>query len=306
MRLIVPLDPIVTATNVAGSSYAEWSASTTYATGATVKYTSGQAVPHHEFESLQNTNLGHAPVIGGTDWWLDLGATNQHRMFDGRNSTRTVATDASNAIVVTIQPPARAGIIALLGMKGVKSVRIVQTYAGSTKSDETVSLLSTDTPVGLWTYFFGEYRVTTSAVRPVPGAWYQASVTLTLEPENASEPAECAVCFLGQAFEIGATETGLQLGLIDYSTFEKDQFGETTLVPRINVREGSMTIWADTAQIDRIYSLFETVLGNLVLIDANNDDTQFDSARIFGKITSIRAGLAYAMTPLDLQIEGIA
>lgn len=306
MRLIVPTLPTLVSTNVAASAKTEWSAATTYAQGATVKYAANQPVPHHEFESLQAANINQPPVIGGNDWWLDLGATNQHRMFDDRNASRTVATDGSNGIVVSIRPPTRTGVVALLNMKGVRSARIVQAYGGQTKSDETIQLLTTDSPVGLWTYFFGEYRVTTSTVRPIPGAWYQPTITIALEPESASVPAEIGTCFLGQAFELGNTETGMQTGLIDYSTFEKDEFGDYVLIPRINVREGTLTVWADTAQFDRIYSLFEAVIGRLVLIDGNNGDSNFDSARIYGKITSMRAGLRYATTPIDIQIEGIA
>ena len=304
MRLIVPSSPTLISTNVAASSLSEWSAATTYALGATVKLTAGQALPHHEFESLQADNINHQPAIGGNDWWLDLGATNQHKMFDLRNGSRSVATAVDGSIRVVIQPPARTAVLALLGIKGAKQAVITQRYGGAVKSSETVNLLTTDSPTGLWTYFFGEYRVTTSTVRELPGLWYQPEITIELIAEGGA-PVECGECFLGQAFDIGDTEWGAQPGLLDYSTFEKDEFGETFFVPRLNVREGTYTIWAETAQFDRIFSLFETCINKLVLIDGNNVSTRYDALRVFGKITSVRAGLAYGQTPIDIQIEGI-
>lgn len=305
MRLIVPSAPEVVSTNVAASALGEWSAGTTYAAGAKVRYTAVPA-PHHEFESLADSNVGHPPAIDGDDWWLDLGATNQHKMFDSRNNSRTVSTAADGSIRVVIRPPGRAGAIALLGMKGARQIVITQTYGGQIKSTDTVNLLTVDTPTGLWTYFFGDYRVGTSAVRPIPGAWYRPEVTVDILPEVTGVPAECGTCFMGQAFEIGETEWGATPGIIDYSTFEKNVFGETRLVTRQNVRETDFTVWTPTDQFDRVFSLFETVSGILVLIDANNSGSDFDSLRVFGKITSFRPGLRYGSVPISIRIEGVA
>jgi len=305
MLVIVPASTEVTETNVAASAKAEWSSATTYTIGQTVKYTTGQSVPHHEFESKTNDNLNHQPAIGGDDHWLDLGATNQHKMFDNRNSTATVASHSSGLIQVTLRPPSRVGVVSLLGMKGVKSVTVEQQYGANIVSSETIELLTTDTPVGMWTYFFGDYRVTTSAVVTIPGFWYRPYVTITLTPEVEGVPAQCGVCFFGQSFYIGDTDYGAAPGLIDYSTFEKDVFGETTLVSRLSVRDNNYTVWTDTKELDRVFSLFEQIIGKLVILDGNNAGTNYDCLRVYGKITSFKPGLTYGQTPIDLHIEGV-
>ncbi len=177
MQIIVPLTLTLNSTNVAASSLAEWSSATTYTVGQQIKYTTGQVLPHHEFESKQNANTNHAPAIGGTDWWLDLGATNQHKMFDDLNNSRTVA---SNTIVVTFTPDGRVTHIALLGLRNVQTITIKFEVGGVTVSENEYSQIDTLTPVGAFTFYFGEYLYMRSRVVSLFGFHFQPVVGSTL------------------------------------------------------------------------------------------------------------------------------
>jgi hypothetical protein len=43
----------------------------------------------------------------------------------------------------------------------------------------------------------------------------------------------------------------------------------------------------------------------LVILDANNDDTSFDSIRAYGSIVDFAPSLEYNKTRVDIKIEGI-
>lgn len=302
MRIVTPVSLTVNSTNVAASSLTEWSSATTYAVGNQVKYTTNQPVPHHEFESKQANNTNHAPVIGGTDWWLDLGATNQHKMFDDLNNSRTVATDSSGDIIVSFTPSGRVTTLALLGLRNVQSLTIKVVVGGVTMSENTYSQIDTLTPVGAFTFYFGEYLYMRSRVVDLFGFHYQPQITVTLTGVNT----ECGSCFAGFAYEIGDTEYGAQPGLVDYSTFEADTFGNTIFVPRQNARQVEFTVYVETYNIDRIFALCENIIGTLCLFDGNNStyDSQHDSLRVYGKLDSFRPGLQYNKTAIDFRVLG--
>lgn len=74
-----------------------WSAATTYNTGDIVSYWSGGATtwPRY-YQSLQNSNLNKIPtnnLTGTNPYWLDLGYSNQSKLYDIESNTQTVNTD---------------------------------------------------------------------------------------------------------------------------------------------------------------------------------------------------------------------
>jgi len=305
MRVTTESPKTLVATNVATSALAEWSSATTYATGQQVKFTSGQSLPHHEFESLVDDNINNPPLVGGTSNWLDLGATNQHRMFDGLNNSRTVATDVSGEIEVTLSVTTRVQTLALIGLRNVASVVVQQIVDDSTVNTITRDMTNTYDRVGWWAWLFGDRTYRRSCVVALPGIYTSQSVHVRLVPNGA---AECGMCLIGKSYDLGDTQWGAQPGLKDFSTFEEDDFGNTQFVPRQNKRQGDYTIWCDTVDFDRVFSILEDRIGSLALFDANNhqyDASDFDAIRAYGKIESVTTGLAYGVTPIDIRIVGM-
>jgi hypothetical protein len=306
MRVTVESARTITSTNVDGSLLTEWSSATTYTTGQQVKFTSGQSIPHHEFESLIDDNTNNPPVVGGTSKWLDLGATNQHRMFDGLNNSRTVATDASGGITVTVGVTTRVQTLALIGLRNVKSVIISQIVGGSTANTITRDMTVTYDRVGWWSWLFGERSYGRSCVVDLAGIYTSQSIQIQLV--SGGGVAQCGMCLIGKSYDLGDTQWGAQPGLRDFSTFEEDEFGNTQFVPRQNKRLGDYTIWCDTPDFDRVFGILEDLIGSLALFDANNhqyDTSNFDSIRAYGKIESVSTGLAYGVTPIDIRIVGM-
>lgn len=308
MRLLIPDQTItLNSTNIAASSIDEWSASSvSYTTGSQVKYTTGQPMPQHEFECIEShtSSAANKPVIGGTQYWADMGATNQHSMWNGKNNTRSVATDISGDIVTEFTMTRRNQFIVLLGMKNVTSARIVETVGSDVVADNTISLVTRNTPVGMWSFLFGERVFTKSLIQPLFGIATTRTIALTLEGAPTAEIAQAMVV---QAHDLGCTKTGASPRLQSFSTFEPDSYGGYKYVARPSTRQGSYTVWIDTDQVDRVYNLMEQLEedGTLVVLDANNEGTSFDSVRAYGKITDFSPGITYDKTAFDIKIEGI-
>jgi hypothetical protein len=307
MRLLEPTTPVTLAsTNVDTSSLDEWSdASVAYDVGDQVKLTSGQPLPHREYECIQahTSSATNVPVSGGNAYWADTGPTNQHAMFDERNTSRTVATAVDGSVVVELTITRRLQTLALLGLRNVSSVRIVETVGGVDVADTTHNLMTVFTPVGWWTFYFGERTYARSLVHELYGTASNRTLTITLT--GSSGGAGIAQCLPCKAYDLGCTETGAMPRLRSFSTWEPNTYGGYRYVPRKNTREGTYTIWVDTVQFDRVYGLMESLMEKLVLLDANNYNTNYDSIRAFGKITDFSPGLEYNKSAIDIKIEGV-
>jgi hypothetical protein len=311
-RLVYPQTLTLDSTNVAASTLDEWSdASVSYTIGNEVKYTTGQALPNHTFRAITDhtSSASNAPEIGGTSNWFDLGATNQHAMFDGFNNNRTVA-DASEDIEVSFTPEGRARFLYLTGLRNAKSVTVEEETTAGVQSTITIDLQKSRNPVGAWAWLLDiagiDRYYARSVVIRLPGMYHQPQLNVTLE--SGAGPAECAQVIVGTGFDLGTAEEGGEPGIKDFSTFEQDEFGVTKFVPRQNTRKLRGTIWVDTEQYDRIYSLFEDRIGQLVLLDLNNSDGgaySIDPFRVYGKIDSFSGGLEYEKTPINLTISGL-
>lgn len=300
----------IDASNVAASTKTAWSNATTYAASDQVKYQVSGDLITREYESLKATNLNHAPAVGGTEWWADLGPQNRDKMFDGLNNSRTVADTGDDRISVKITPSHLARSVALLGLRNATSVTIKQ-FASPEDTEpltaQTFNLLHSNLPVGWYTWLFGSYPYTyrRSLIVPLAGLYFQPCVQIDI----IGGTAECGQCFFAMPYDLGCTADGASPSLLSYSTFQPDEYGHIQYVPRQNTRELNFTLWTQTDRFNNIFSLLETLESELVLIDANHhtapDETDFDALRVYGKITSLRPGLAYAMTPIDIRIQGL-
>jgi hypothetical protein len=94
------MDAVLIASNVpeTDTNEDEWDASVTYSIGDIVTVL---GTTQRRYESLANGNVGNNPTTSPLEW-LDLGATNRWRMFDGGTSTLTTNAES---IDVTIEAP---------------------------------------------------------------------------------------------------------------------------------------------------------------------------------------------------------
>lgn len=306
-RLMAPDIPVnLVSTNVGESGLDEWAADTAYTTGDEVKHTAGQPLPHREYRArIDHTSSADAPPEpDGNAEWIEIGVTNQHRMFDGFNNTPTVADDPSGDLVVEIDIGRRLQSLLLMGLRNVGSLVVEQWVNETLKQTTTLDLSTSRDGVGWWPWLFGERTYARSATMRLEGNYRSQTLKITFSSASAGN-AECSQCLVCEDFDLGNTLDNAQPRIKKWSTFRPDAFGNYKFVGRKGTRTGSYTLILDTADVDRVYSIMEDVEERLVALDANNDNTNFDCIRAYGTITDFAPGISYNKTRCDIKIEGI-
>lgn len=307
--ILTPQSVTVSSTNVAASTESEWASGTAYTTSDVVKVSleSDGTTPRWpvvEYSALASTT-GDYPPDSPTQW-ARIANANQDKMFDGQNNSRTVADTGEN-IEVSIIPAGRVRYLYLLGLRNVASVTVQEEVDATIEATHTADLLRSRNPVGWYSWLYdieGIDRYYARSCRIPLSGYYQPTLNITLS--SGSAEAECAQCLVGLGIPFGITAEGMSPEIKDWSYFEQDpDFGTTKYTRRQSTRRNRGTIWVDSTDFDRIYGLLESQIGDLAVYDFNNDDTDLDSARLYGKLDSASPGLAYGKTPIDYSVTGL-
>lgn len=295
MRVIPPRALTLTASNVAASGEAAYSAGTTYADGARVAYTTGGI--EREYESLQGSNTGNPPDASPA-WWLDLGASNRFAMLDDRTSSQT---ENAGSIEATLTPDGRCDTLALFGLVG-ESVRVVVKSGATTLKDETFDLLDTD--VSDWyEYYFADLEYRSALSISLPGLYANLTVELTI---SASETAKCGHIVLGMGYELGCSKRGISRGIVDYSRKDTDDFGETYLLQRTYSQTLDIPLKVERDRIDAVVKKLESLRAVPCVWNGNNDGMDDEALIVYGFYTDWSTDIVYS-TQVDgtIEIQGL-
>lgn len=287
MLVAAPIPLTLNSTTVADTTYSAYNAGTTYALGDKVSATVDSEYGTdwtHEYESLAADNTGN-PVTD-TDWWLDLGPTNRHKMFDAKTGTRTTAT---NTMTVSVSPGQYFDLIALVRIEEVQQVEITVTRGVETLYDITVD--TTQQSANWWEYYFGPIGAIRSSVIVRPEVFYSdATVTVTM---TGSGTIGCGLLMVARASELGETLQGTSVSIEDYSTKETDQFGDTYLLERDYADRASAQVVLNSQQVDYVKRTLAEYRATPALYNLNNTDTDYESLIVFGKYDSFSVDMQY-------------
>lgn len=292
IRPVAITDAQFVSSNVPETDYSAYSSATTYALGARVIVTSSGV--HKCYESLQASNLNHAPQSSPT-WWLDLGYDNRWSMFDTSVST---ATSNTGSIVVSLMP----GVInsmALLGMSAT-SVTVTMVNSGTTVYNQVYDLPASYI-YDFYTYMFEPVGYKTFLVlNDLP---QYAGATLTVTIDNGANVAKCSALVVGNSSYIGGLQWGASVGIIDYSTKETDTFGNTTIVKRAYSKKLSGEIFIQNDSIDSVFNMLSAYRSTPVVWIG---DGYYESTIIFGYFKDFNMVLkTIAGAMCTIEIEGL-
>lgn len=273
MKLVRPIlitDDELTSSSVAETDYAAWDAGTIYSAGQRVVWT------HRVFESVVAGNVGNDPAAGATQW-VDAGPTNRWAMFDPAAGKQT---SAAAPIIVTLTPGAAIDAIGLLDVDA-QSVRVQIIAGGLSVYDETRS----------------EAAVFTFLDLPAGDA-----ITVTVTPEDGGM-ATIGKLVIGNAFDLGDTETAPTISITDYSKRETDDFGVTTVIERAWAKRVSLRSRIDSADVDEVQRRLIEVRAIPALWIG---EPGFESLTLYGYYKDFSSDLALgAATFCSLTIEGL-
>jgi hypothetical protein len=227
MKIIRPVtvtDAVLDSSNVAENDFPEWSASTTYALGATVI----SLTTHRVYESLVGSNLNNNPTTDDGTNWLNVGATNRWKAFDRTLTDQVVNTTSIEYSFVTTT------IVNSIAFFNVDAADVSVTVTDAVDGvvyDKVVSLVDNSAVLDWFSYFFEPIvRKSELVLFDLPN---YTVVTLDVSISTATgSPAKVGEIVFGNQKTLGFTNYGTSVSIQDYSTKDTDAFGNVTITER--------------------------------------------------------------------------
>lgn len=310
MRVIPPIaitDSILTSSSVVEPSSTDppvWSASVSYSLGSQV--TVGGTI-HKVYECIVTSITGgDAPNISLTravPKWIEVGATNRWSMFDLlRSSASTSESDINVVLTLTTSIDS----IAVLGTSGISSVRVIATSGVSTVYDKVLSLSSRLTLT--WTgYFFGELASKTTVIAfDLPSEYSNLVLNITA---LGSGTRKIGALVVGKSSYVGKLLKGATIDSLNFSTIDRDVFGNAILVPRRSVPKTNQRIYIDKSDLTTVHKLRDSLDAIPAVWSGFDDDytnDYFDALVILGFYRTFAFQLDNPIGPIiDLELEEI-
>ena len=296
MRIITPYNVDagqLTATNVV-NEMADWLAGT-YDLG-------DQAVDANQvYKVVADPSTTDRPSLGAVadpPTWVLMGWSNQYRMFrDGRDSY----SSRDESIDVTLNFAEIITTLGALGLQGVSATLTVVDSVEGTVYDETISLV--DIGVGdWWEYFFSPYEFNDTAIFDGMPPYTGADINLSVDAASETDQARAGRVIAGFEQTLGVTNYGASVSILDYSTKERDGFGNLILVPRRTVRLVDYDVKVPTAQVDFVVRALQRISSTPALFIG---DSSFSSSITFGIYRDFTQGITTpSISDLTIQVEG--
>jgi len=296
MRIVTPFavdTGQLTTTNVV-NEFSDWSAGT---------FDLGDQVveANNVYKVVADPSTTDRPTVGALAspaTWVRLGPSNQYRMFrDGRDSY----SSRDESIDVTLNFAEIITTVGAIGLQGVSATLTVVDSVEGTVYDETISLV--DIGAGdWWEYFFSPYEFNDTAIFDGLPPYAGADINLSIDAASETDQARAGRVIAGFEQPLGVTNYGVSVSILDYSTKERDGFGNLTLVPRRTVRLVDYDVKVETAQVDFVVRALERIAATPTLFIG---DSSFSSSVTFGIYRDFSQGItAPSISDLTIQVEG--
>jgi hypothetical protein len=248
MKVLVPT-PVTTAAlladNVPEADASEWSNNTSYAADAKVM----KVASHRIYQAAVPSN-GVDPEGDTTGHWVDIAPTNRWAMFDQVVGTATVGT----GVISLSLAAGSVGSLAVIDTDA-DTVRVQVIQGGASIYDVTQATNAGGDQIQDWeAYFFDDVGKVMSLIFEGLPSYPDAQINVTITGADATGPVSVGTLLVGNMAELGSTEVGASVGIIDYSRKATDDFGVTTVVERAwskKMTARSMIATAQAASIQR-------------------------------------------------------
>ena len=255
MRVIKPLTFGAYELGLTSSSVAEDDAPA-WVQGQSVTLGDLRIYQHRVYEALQTGNPQDAPPASPA-WWLDVGPTNQWAMFDTSGTTSTTATGSITVVLAC----GAFDSAAFIGLKG----DVISVTTGGAGGTTTQAIIPAPAAPA------------TSSTLVISGIDY-AGGSVTIEISGSGDVA-CSAVSIGTDTDLGDTQMGLRIEVIDYSKVSADEFGTYRVVRRAYARKMTASVTVPYLEADRIVSALSSMRQIPAMWTAADD---IAAARIFG------------------------
>lgn len=306
MKVIQPLrvtDAILADSNVPEDDHPAWHVSTAYNVGDRVILVS----THSVYEAVQPTT-GDDPALAVNLFseanpagaWLRVGATNRWKAFDQRLNDQVMQ---EGGITYTFAIPQFSDGISFFNLMALRVSIIVRDPSDTIVFEQTAEIVDTSAIVDWFTFFTWEPSFQTEAL--FIGLPAYASHTIEIVIDNGDATAAVGQIVFGRVGNLGTTMAGTEIGIRDFSTKERDAFGNAELLQRAFAQRVTFKFHMPTSDERRV----QRIVAGLRAVPAvyfASTTTLDRGTLIYGfypdfSIPLASAGVSYA----TLEIEGL-
>lgn len=269
----------------------------TTAGGSTIN-TSGSQSGVHRATAAPNLNKNPPNY---PDFWLDVGASNRWAMFD--DVVGTVTTDPVE-IDFTLQLAGRVDSLALFNLTNAVSVQIIVTVTPEGEVyNETFDLTAADGIVDWYSWFTEEILRQTNFLATDLPAYSDPTVRVIVTGTGTAD-LSVGNFAVGRQFNFGRTlHDGAQVGILDYSRKEADDFGNYSIVQRAFSKRGSFKTRIARGQVDAIQNVLSQYRATPAVYSASS---LYGATLIFGFFREFNVEIDYPQESLvSIDIEGL-
>ena len=304
MKIIRPAtigDAELTSSNVTEADEAEYSSATTYALNDLVMVTGtggGAATATHKiYKSAAGSNTGNDPTTDDGTYWTVVSSTNRFKMFNDIVQEQTVR---AGGIDVTINISSVVNAIGLINVDAASATIVMTDATEGVVYNKTFSLVSTSSIQDWYAYFFEPIvRQTQLAVAGLP-PYSSADIDVTLTDTGT---AKCGACVLGQFADLGFSQHGASLGIIDYSVKATDATGRVTITPGDYVDTMEVDVILDTPKVGQVKTVLTEIRTTPVVWIAEDDNPDYVVYGYYREFDVIVSNPT--LSRCALQIEGL-
>lgn len=303
MKIIRPVtidDTVFQSSTVPEADQTEWVSGTTYQAGNLVMVTTtanGAATATHKIYSSVHSNAGNDPTVDTGTNWTEVSSTNRWKMFDAVVQDQTVKATSINTV---LQSPTVVNSLALLNVDGTTVVVTVTDSVEGVVYNETFNLTSYSGIQDWYSYFFEPIvRKDTLALTDLP-PYANASISVTV---NSGADAKVGALVIGQFADLGLSQHGASISIIDYSTKTTDAQGRVTITEGPYADKMDVDVVLDTSQIGQANTTLSSLrtTPSVWIAEDNNDDLV-----IYGYYREFDIILSNpTISRISLEIEGL-
>ena len=297
MSIIKPnvlTDAMLSSSTALEADWPAWSAATAYAAGAKVIRTA----THRIYQRLIAGTTATAPELDTTNW-LDIAPTNRWAMFD--SAVGTVTSVAGNLTVVL--RPGAVGGLALLELVGKQVVITMKTAPGGAVIYSKTVVLDGTMIASFYDWFYEDFAQLTDLVLTdllVHFVSNELTVAIT-----GSSTVSCGVCKMGEVLQIGQTQAGASVGIVDFSKKTADAFGNYSITKRAFSKRSDLKLVTEAGQFNRIFRALAAIRSTPCIF-IGTEAPGYEPLIVYGFYKDFSIDVAYSRMHLcNLSIEGL-
>jgi hypothetical protein len=187
------------------------------------------------------------PTVGVTltpPSWQDIGAINRFKMFDQVVNTQTTRT---GLIDVSILPGTIINALAMFDLNGVSTTITMTDPIEGVVFTETKSLQDNTIIIDWYSYFFESITTVSDVV--FLGLPAYGGATTRIQVNAGAATAAIGEVVIGKQRNLGVSNFGTSVSILDYSRKETDQFGNTVVETRPFSKRADFDVTVETGAV---------------------------------------------------------